>query len=152
MRPARDAVQLVRCVESANTAGRDAIIADYTADACNGREAIAALLAHMALFVCELAAHNQHDDRWLKVRMSNLVPGEHEDAHRLVHDGAFNGDWTQFWEHVGFYTTHDDGQLEELILHLAHLGNCVLRTEPNLYESWPADFYEQQYQAGPIPG
>lgn len=106
--PAVDAVQLIRCVDTINAAGRDAILADYIpTDGCDAcADDIRNLLTHMALFVAELIHHNTDlDSRWLGRQMSNLVAGPHEDAHRLVIDGAFYGDWAQFWDFVDSYTT-----------------------------------------------
>jgi hypothetical protein len=62
-----------------------------------------------------------------------------------VHNGAFEGDWAEFWSHVESYApTGPDGKtpLQALIYELAALGDHALRSPP----SCAADFYDQHYQ------
>ena len=148
----RDAVQLVRCARSGNPQLRRTILADYGIGEFD--HPIIDLVVHLAYFVHELTEDNlKPDSTWLDIRYRNLICGPYGDAHMFV-QSAFNGDWTEFWEHVHDYTDglpedvgrHGRRGVDELLWELAYLGNTVQRTVPEAYDNWPEDFFQAHFE------
>ncbi|WP_157932910.1 hypothetical protein [Mycobacteroides abscessus] len=150
--PTVDAVQLVRCAAVGNTKMRDVILCDYqSADCDSSTPDVRYLVSHMAYFVVEIARARITDEtRWLDIRLLNLTPGEHRDAHLIVY-AILTGDWLGFWKHLDPYLPDDALQccdhwnaLQELVFEIAALANAVRHARVEAYIDWPDGLFESR--------